>query len=159
MPTTPVSGRAVDLQKGVEVTRGPLRQFATHPSHSHHSLGTLSLKAMSLMQLGRKAEAEATAKQAVESDKQSPWCWQVYGNMLRANHNYEQAAKCYRNAFALDEVSGLCRPCGAVLVCAADLFCLHCSATCTGWRTRWPICRCRCAIMRVSWWGCGKRGE
>lgn len=50
----------------------------------------------------RRQEAHDLAKAAIRADIKSHTCWHVYGLLHRNDRDYEQAAKCYRQAMRID---------------------------------------------------------
>ena len=74
----------------------------------------LSIKALSLFHLERVDDAMTVIKVAVKYNIKNSSCkhghayfglgWQIYGTVLRNKQNYEEAAKCFRNAIKLSNV-------------------------------------------------------
>ena len=60
------------------------------------------MKGLVLSGLDRREEAHALAKQALRSRLDCTVAWHVYGLLHRADRNYEEAIKCYKNALRLD---------------------------------------------------------
>ena len=65
---------------------------------------TLAMKGLTLNYLGRKDEAYDYVKRGLKNDLRSHVCWHVYGLLQRADHKYDEAIKCYRNALKWDKV-------------------------------------------------------
>lgn len=65
---------------------------------------TLAMKglAMYYMPGDRKAEAYELVRLGVRHDLKSYTCWHVYGLLYRADQNYPEAIKCYRNSLRFD---------------------------------------------------------
>ena len=63
------------------------------------------MKGLTLNYLGRKDEAYDYAKRGLMNDLSSHVCWHVFGLLQRADHKYDEAIKCYRNALKWDKVS------------------------------------------------------
>ena len=66
------------------------------------------MKGLTLNYLGRKDEAYDYAKRGLMNDLSSHVCWHVFGLLQRADHKYDEAIKCYRNARKWDKVSMKC---------------------------------------------------
>jgi len=65
---------------------------------------TLAMKGLTLSCMdGRKEEAYDLVRLGLKKDMRSHVCWHVYGLMYRADRDYPQAIKCYRNALRLDK--------------------------------------------------------
>jgi tetratricopeptide (TPR) repeat protein len=65
---------------------------------------TLAMKGLTLSCIdGRKEEAYDLVRLGLKKDMRSHVCWHVYGLMYRADRDYPQAIKCYRNALRLDK--------------------------------------------------------
>ena len=62
------------------------------------------MKGLTLNYLGRKEEAYEYVKRGLKNDLRSHVCWHVYGLLQRADHKYDEAIKCYRNALKWDKV-------------------------------------------------------
>ena len=62
------------------------------------------MKGLTLNYLGRKDEAYDYVKKGLKNDLTSHVCWHVYGLLQRADHKYDEAIKCYRNALKWDKV-------------------------------------------------------
>ena len=62
------------------------------------------MKGLTLNYLGRKEEAYEYVKRGLKNDLMSHVCWHVYGLLQRADHKYDEAIKCYRNALKWDKV-------------------------------------------------------
>merc|ERR1719431_378732 len=61
------------------------------------------MKGLTLNYLGRKDEAYDYVKRGLKNDLRSHVCWHVYGLLQRADHKYDEAIKCYRNALKWDK--------------------------------------------------------
>merc|ERR1719204_480309 len=61
------------------------------------------MKGLTLNYLGRKDEAYEYVKRGLKNDLTSHVCWHVYGLLQRADHKYDEAIKCYRNALKWDK--------------------------------------------------------
>lgn len=60
------------------------------------------MKGLVLSGMSKREEAHALAKLALRSNVASTVAWHVYGLLHRADRNYEEAIKCYKNALRLD---------------------------------------------------------
>lgn len=56
------------------------------------------MKGLCLSGLGQKEESFSFARQGLRKNLRSQICWHVFGLLHRANRDYEEAVKCYRNA-------------------------------------------------------------
>lgn len=61
------------------------------------------MKGLFLANLNRKEEGYEHVRLALKTCLQSHVCWHVYGLLYRADKNYEEAMKCYRNALRFDK--------------------------------------------------------
>lgn len=66
---------------------------------------TLSMKGLILNSMGKKQEALEYVKRGLKNDVKSHVCWHVFGLLQKADHKYEEAIKCYRNALRLKKDS------------------------------------------------------
>lgn len=64
---------------------------------------TLAMKGLSTYFLDKKEEAHDLVKRGLKFDLTSHICWHVYGLIYRADKNYDQAIRCYRNALKYDK--------------------------------------------------------
>lgn len=78
------------------------KQILSNPKFSEHG-ETLAMKGLTLNYLGRKDEAYDYVKRGLKNDLRSHVCWHVYGLLQRADHKYDEAIKCYRNALKWDK--------------------------------------------------------
>lgn len=62
------------------------------------------MKGIFLTCTGSKPEGYETVKRGVARDPSSHIVWHVYALVLRADKNYEEAAKCYKKATQLEPV-------------------------------------------------------
>lgn len=78
-----------------------------HPAHGE----TLAFKSLIVSNYPeRRQEAHDLAKAAIRADIKSHTCWHVYGLLHRADRDYPQAAKCYRQAMRIDPANlSICR--------------------------------------------------
>lgn len=58
----------------------------------------MAMKGLFQSNLGRKEEGLELVRQALKLNLKSHVCWHVYGLLYRADRNYEEALKCFRNA-------------------------------------------------------------
>lgn len=79
-------------------------QILSNPKYSEHG-ETLSMKGLILNSLGKKQEALEYVRKGLKNDVKSHVCWHVYGLLQKADHKYEEAIKCYRNALKLKKDS------------------------------------------------------
>lgn len=63
------------------------------------------MKGLVLTNLQKKEEGIQLVKKGVLLDVTSHICWHVYGIVHKADHNYEEALKCYLRALKFDKVS------------------------------------------------------
>lgn len=77
------------------------KQILSNPKFAEHG-ETLAMKGLTLNYLGRKDEAYEYVKKGLKNDLKSHVCWHVYGLLQRADHKYDEAIKCYRNALKWD---------------------------------------------------------
>ncbi|GAQ88611.1 N-terminal acetyltransferase [Klebsormidium nitens] len=82
-------------KKGLKAADQVLKKF---PEHGE----TLAMKGLTLNCLERKEEAYDYVRRGLKNDLKSHVCWHVYGLLYRADRNYREAAKCYRNALKHD---------------------------------------------------------
>lgn len=61
------------------------------------------MKGLFLANLNRKEEGYEHVRLALKTCLRSHVCWHVYGLLYRADKNYEEAMKCYRNALRFDK--------------------------------------------------------
>lgn len=78
------------------------KQILSNPKFSEHG-ETLAMKGLTLNYLGKKDEAYDYVKRGLKNDLRSHVCWHVYGLLQRADHKYDEAIKCYRNALKWDK--------------------------------------------------------
>lgn len=78
------------------------KQILSNPKFAEHG-ETLAMKGLTLNYLGRKDEAYDYVKRGLKNDLRSHVCWHVYGLLQRADHKYDEAIKCYRNALKWDK--------------------------------------------------------
>lgn len=88
------------FKNGIKVAN----QILSNPKFSEHG-ETLSMKGLILNSMGKKAEAMEYVKRGLKSDVKSNVCWHVFGLLQKAEHRYEEAVKCYRNALRLKKDS------------------------------------------------------
>jgi len=84
-------------KKGVKAADRILAEF---PEHGE----TVAMKGLIVHSMGpaRRAEAHELGKLALRYDIRSHVCWHVYGLIHRAEANYAEAVKCYKNALRID---------------------------------------------------------
>jgi peptide alpha-N-acetyltransferase len=63
----------------------------------------LAVKGLFLSHLNRKEEGYDFVRKGLKLNLTSYICWHVFGIMNRADKNYEEALKCYRNALRFDK--------------------------------------------------------
>ncbi|XP_047141006.1 N-alpha-acetyltransferase 15, NatA auxiliary subunit isoform X1 [Hydra vulgaris] len=78
------------------------KQILSNPKFAEHG-ETLAMKGLTLSYLGRKDESYEYVKRGLKNDLRSHVCWHVYGLLQRADHKYDEAIKCYRNALKWDK--------------------------------------------------------
>lgn len=85
-------------KKGLKTVEQVLKKC---PQHGE----TLAMKGLIVSCLGdeRKEEAYKLVREGVKYDVRSYVCWHVYGLLYRADRNYAEAIKCYRNALRLEK--------------------------------------------------------
>ena len=69
-----------------------------YPDHGE----TMAMKGLTLNAMGKKEEAMALVKSGLKHDMRSHICWHVLGLVYRANRDYMQAIKSYRNALRME---------------------------------------------------------
>ena len=79
-------------------------QILANPKYAEHG-ETLSMKGLILNSMGKRAEAFEYVKRGLKNDVRSHVCWHVFGLLQKADHKYEEAIKCYRNALRLKKDS------------------------------------------------------
>ncbi|KAF7492371.1 N-alpha-acetyltransferase 16, NatA auxiliary subunit [Sarcoptes scabiei] len=79
-------------------------QILSNPKFSEHG-ETLSMKGLILNSMGKKSEALEFVRRGLKNDVKSHVCWHVFGLLQKADHKYEEAIKCYRNALRLKKDS------------------------------------------------------
>ncbi|KAJ6221410.1 hypothetical protein RDWZM_007222 [Blomia tropicalis] len=79
-------------------------QILQNPKFSEHG-ETLSMKGLILNSMGKKQEAFDYVRRGLKNDVRSHVCWHVFGLLQKADHKYEEAIKCYRNALRLKKDS------------------------------------------------------
>ncbi|XP_046912058.2 LOW QUALITY PROTEIN: N-alpha-acetyltransferase 15/16 [Dermatophagoides farinae] len=72
-------------------------QILSNPKFAEHG-ETLSMKGLILNSMGKKQEALEYVRKGLKNDVKSHVCWHVFGLLQKADHKYEEAIKCYRNA-------------------------------------------------------------
>lgn len=83
-------------KKALKTADGILKKY---PNHGE----TLSMKGLTLSCMNRKEEAYELVKLGlVKSKCKSHVCWHVFGLLYRADKNYDESIKCYRNALRID---------------------------------------------------------
>ncbi len=75
---------------------------ARNPKHGE----SMAMKGLFLANLERKPEGYEHVRLALRLNMKSHVCWHVYGLLYRADKNYEEAIKCYRNALRFDPENG-----------------------------------------------------
>ncbi|GMH62767.1 hypothetical protein TL16_g03552 [Triparma laevis f. inornata] len=83
-------------KKGLKTTDQILKK---HPSHGE----TLAMRGLILRYLDRKDEAIENIKKGLMNNMMSHVCWHVYGLVHRADRNYVEAIKCYKQALRIDK--------------------------------------------------------
>jgi len=78
------------------------KQILSNPKFAEHG-ETLAMKGLTLNYLGRKEEAYDYVRRGLRNDLKSHVCWHVFGLLLRSDHKYDEAIKCYRNALKWDK--------------------------------------------------------
>ncbi|PJF19914.1 hypothetical protein PSACC_00265 [Paramicrosporidium saccamoebae] len=86
-------------KKGLKVCETLLKK---HPEHGE----SLAMKGLFLSNLNRKDEGYEHVRIGLKYSLKSHVCWHVYGLMYRADKNYDEAIKCYRNALRFDKDNG-----------------------------------------------------
>jgi len=61
------------------------------------------MKGLLLSCVDRKEEAYELVRLGLKNDLKSHVCWHVYGLLYRADRDYKEAIKCYRQALRIDE--------------------------------------------------------
>lgn len=84
-----------DYKKGVRNADMILKKY---PAHGE----TLAMKGLILTNLNQRDEGWELVRKGLRNDIKSHVCWHVYGLLYRAEHNYEEAIKCYHNALRFD---------------------------------------------------------
>lgn len=79
-------------------------QILANPKYAEHG-ETLSMKGLILNSMGKRTEAFEYVKRGLKNDVRSHVCWHVFGLLQKADHKYEEAIKCYRNALRLKKDS------------------------------------------------------
>jgi len=69
-----------------------------YPNHGE----TLCMKGLVLNSMGKREEAHTLAKQGLMFDMRSHVCWHVFGLLHRADRNYIEAIKAYKQALRID---------------------------------------------------------
>ncbi|GMH70785.1 hypothetical protein TrST_g2608 [Triparma strigata] len=70
-----------------------------NPSHGE----TLAMRGLILRYMDRKDEAVENIKKGLMHNMMSHVCWHVYGLVHRADRNYMEAIKCYKQALRIDK--------------------------------------------------------
>lgn len=83
-------------KKGLKTTDQILKK---HPSHGE----TLAMRGLILRYLDRKDEAIENIKKGLMNNMMSHVCWHVYGLVHRADRNYVEAIKCYKQGETLNQ--------------------------------------------------------
>ncbi|KAI8053722.1 NMDA receptor-regulated protein 1-domain-containing protein [Syncephalis plumigaleata] len=83
-------------KRGLKSADQILKKF---PEHGE----TLAMKGLFLSSLERKEEGFEFVRKGLKNDLTSHICWHVFGLLYRAEKNYEEAIKCYRNALKFDK--------------------------------------------------------
>ncbi|RKP26093.1 NMDA receptor-regulated protein 1-domain-containing protein, partial [Syncephalis pseudoplumigaleata] len=83
-------------KRGLKSAEQILKKF---PDHGE----TLAMKGLFLSNLERKDEGFEFVRKGLKNDLTSHICWHVFGLLYRADKNYEEAIKCYRNALKFDK--------------------------------------------------------
>ncbi|KAK9837789.1 hypothetical protein WJX74_005116 [Apatococcus lobatus] len=83
-------------KKGIKAADQILKKF---PEHGE----TLAMKGLILNCLEKKAEAFELVRKGLKVHLKSYVCWHVYGLLYRADNNYDEAIKCYKNALRIDK--------------------------------------------------------
>ncbi|DBA00108.1 TPA: hypothetical protein N0F65_000399 [Lagenidium giganteum] len=82
-------------KKGLKAADSILKKY---PDHGE----TLAMKGLTLSCMNKKEEAYEYVRLGLKNDLKSHVCWHVYGLLYRADRNYNEAIKCYRNAIRID---------------------------------------------------------
>mmetsp|Transcript_115959 Transcript_115959/g.334857 ORF Transcript_115959/g.334857 Transcript_115959/m.334857 type:complete len:889 (+) Transcript_115959:108-2774(+) len=82
-------------KKALKQADSILKKF---PNHGE----TLAMKGLVLNNMGKKEDAHALVKQGLMNDMRSHVCWHVYGLLHRADRNYNEAIKAYKQALRID---------------------------------------------------------
>lgn len=85
-----------DYKRAIKVANDILKK---HPDHGE----TLSMKAMILSYTpnGRTAEVLDIAKQGLRANLTSSTCWHILGLLYRGDKNFNEAMRCFRQAYRL----------------------------------------------------------
>lgn len=123
-------------KKGLKVCEQILKK---HPAHGE----SLAMKGLFLSNLSRKEEGYEHVRQGLKHSLRSHVCWHVYGLLYRADKNYDEAMKCYRNALRFDRENGQILRDLAVL----QLQMRHYAGLC---ETRYQLLSLR-PVVRLNW--------
>jgi len=82
-------------KKGIKAADNILKKF---PNHGE----TLCMKGLTLQCMGKKDEAVTLVKKGLMNDMRSHVCWHVYGLLHRADREYNEAIKAYKQALRID---------------------------------------------------------
>lgn len=86
-------------KKAIKQSDMILKKF---PNHGE----TLAMKGLTLNNMNKRDEAHALVKQGLMFDMRSHVCWHVYGLLHRAERNYNEAIKAYKQALKIDPENG-----------------------------------------------------
>jgi peptide alpha-N-acetyltransferase len=64
---------------------------------------TICMRGLVLSGMGRKPEAYEAVRKGLRLNMSSHVCWHVFGLVYRADKNYKEAIKCYKQALRIDE--------------------------------------------------------
>ena len=88
-----------NFKKALKKSEDILERF---PKHGE----TLSMKGLILNYLGKKVEAMTHAKMGLMSNLTSGMCWHTLGVIHKQERNYEEAMKCFVQAYNYDMDNG-----------------------------------------------------
>eukprot|EP01061_Rhynchopus_euleeides_P034864 TRINITY_DN58818_c0_g1_i1.p2 TRINITY_DN58818_c0_g1~~TRINITY_DN58818_c0_g1_i1.p2 ORF type:complete len:711 (+),score=402.25 TRINITY_DN58818_c0_g1_i1:251-2383(+) len=88
------------MKKALKTVQGILDK---NPNHGE----SLAMKGLiiSSAPYNKKEEAYALVKQGISKNFKSLVCWHVYGLLYRADNNYAEAIKCYKQALRIDDTN------------------------------------------------------
>ncbi|GMI21008.1 hypothetical protein TeGR_g12530 [Tetraparma gracilis] len=85
-----------EYRRALKLSESILKNSPTHGE-------TLCMKGLILNYMSRKEEAHEFAKKGLMHNMMSHVCWHVFGLIHRADRNYNESIKCYKQALRIDK--------------------------------------------------------